>query len=147
MSIINRWIIIQLEREVKNLIMEMHQKVSSVLVRSYENIILPKFSAHGMVSKLRSKVCRSMLGWAHTRFREMLKYKAREYSCNVVIQDESYTSMTCSVCGRMNKVGSKKVFRCGCGVKMDRDWNGARGIVLRAMVDQPSLRTVLVSNC
>lgn len=137
-----------LKFRIRNLITEIHQKTANILVRCFDNIIIPDFSASQMVTKLRSKTCRAMLGWAHSKFRELLKYKAKEYSANIVIQNEAYTSKTCSFCGKIHNIGSKKVLKCGCGITIDRDWNGARGIFLRAMLDQPELKnSVLVNFC
>jgi putative transposase len=50
----------------------------------------------------------------------------------VVEVTEEYTSKTCTKCGRINqKLGGSKVFRCGCGMVLDRDFNGARNILLK----------------
>jgi len=84
-----------------------------------------------MVQKLRSKTARAMLSWGHYRFKEFLKFKGREYSCNVIEVNEAYTSKTCSKCGKLQNIGSKKIFRCKCGLEIDRDLNGAKNIYLR----------------
>lgn len=44
---------------------------------------------------------------------------------------EAYTSKTCSYCGRIQNIGSKHRLICKCGVNVDRDFNGARGIFLK----------------
>ena len=46
---------------------------------------------------------------------------------------------TCSYCGKIHKIGSKKTMKCDCGANVDRDLNGARGIYLRALAVTPSL--------
>lgn len=52
----------------------------------------------------------------------------------VVETDERYSTMTCGLCGTLNKrVGGNKTYRCvnpSCGVHIDRDVNGARNIGL-----------------
>lgn len=132
--------------KVQNLISEMHHKVSNILVRCFDRIIIPEFSAKGTIlNKLRSKTCRSMLTWAHSKFRELLTQKAFEYSAEVIFQNEAYTSKTCSFCGKLHNIGSKKILKCSCGAKIDRDWNGARGIFLRALLDQPELQKLCIS--
>ena len=62
--------------------------------------------------------------------------KAEEMGVHVIIQNEAYTSKTCSWCGNMQKIGGSETYNChSCKVKMDRDENGARGIFLRALLD------------
>jgi hypothetical protein len=38
-----------------------------------------------------------------------------------------------SSCGHINKIGSKSIIKCKCGLTIDRDLNGARGIFLKNM--------------
>jgi putative transposase len=129
-----------LKFKVKNLISEIHNKTANMLVRCFDNIVIPDFSPDKkMMEKLHSKTCRSMLTWAHAKFRNLLKYKAREYSCEVWVQNEAYTSKTCSFCGTIQNIGGKKIMKCVCGATINRDFNGARGIFLRAMIDHPEL--------
>lgn len=61
------------------------------------------------------------------------KEEAEEYSAVVIDANEAYTSKTCSYCGNIQNIGSKKRMRCSCGVDVDRDHQGARGIFLRAL--------------
>ena len=103
--------------------------------------MIPEFKVKNMVKKgerkIKSKVVRSMLTWSHYTFRQRLISKAEEVGTKIIIQDEAYTSKTCSRCGCINeKLGGNKVFKCRkCNLVIDRDVNGARGIFLRAMLD------------
>lgn len=136
-----------LKFKVKNLIAEAHAKIANMLVRCFDVIIIPDFSPNGkMMSKLNSKTCRSMLTWAHAKFRQLLIFKAKEYSSTVIIQNEAYTSKTCSFCGTIQNIGSKKIMSCKCSVKLGRDENGARGIVLRALIDHLELKDSILPN-
>jgi len=36
----------------------------------------------------------------------------------VIECNEAYTSKTCSYCGKMHKIGSKKTMKCDCGAKV-----------------------------
>ena len=45
---------------------------------------------------------------------------------------ESYTSRTCSYCGFLHPKNSKKRMKCHCGTDVDRDLNGARGLLLKS---------------
>ena len=60
-------------------------------------------------------------------FKEKLKIRAKNTPCQIVIQDESYTSKTCGRCNHRNKIGVAKVFECKfCDYTTDWDVNGAR---------------------
>ena len=117
--------------KIKDLISEIHHKLALFLVKSFDCILIPSFETSNMVTKLNSKVARAMLGWSHYRFKQFLKCKAAEYSCNVIEVNESYTSKTCTNCGKQQNIGSKKIMKCSCGTELDRDVNGARNVFLK----------------
>jgi len=124
----------RLRWRIKDLVSDLHHKLAYFLVTNFDTIFLPTFETSSMVSKLHNKTARMMMTFSHYKFKQFLKNKAEEYSCTVVDVNEAYTSKTCSFCGKINKIGSKKVLKCNCGTKIDRDLNGARGIYLRAML-------------
>jgi len=123
----------RLRWKIKDLINDLHHKVANFLVRNFDIVFMPTFEMQQMVSRLRHKTARMMLTFAHFRFKSFLKAKGEEYSCKIVDVSEAYTSRTCSYCGMIHNIGSRKVMRCGCGAAVDRDLNGARGIYLRAL--------------
>jgi Putative transposase DNA-binding domain. len=49
--------------------------------------------------------------------------------------DEFYTSKMCSVCGTIDeKLGKSKIYNCkNCGLKIERDFNGARWILIKSI--------------
>jgi len=116
-----------------DLIDELHKKTANFLCRTFNRIFIPSFETSQMVTKLHSSVARNMMTFAHYRFKEYLKTKGQEFMCEVIECNEAYTSKTCSYCGKIHKIGSKKTMKCECGAKVDRDLNGARGIFLRAL--------------
>ena len=91
--------------------------------------------------------------FAHYRFKLFLKHKAFEYGKTVIDVCEAYTSKTVSWTGEIiHNLGGRKVIQSRIdGQRMDRDFNGARGIVLRALEDTPLVRDLLepciVNNC
>lgn len=87
--------------------------------------------------KLRAKSVRSMLTLAHFKFKQRIKSSAASSGKIVIDVNEAYTSKTASWTGEIKKVGGAKFIRSD-GIKVDRDINGARGILLRALVDKPS---------
>jgi len=123
----------RLRYRIFDLVDDLHKKTAYWLVTTFAVILLPTFETSKMVTKLWSKVARSMLNFAHYGFKTFLKSKAEEYSCRVIDADESYTSKTCSYCGKIQNIGSKKVMRCPCGAIVCRDGNASRGIFLRAL--------------
>jgi putative transposase len=133
----------KLRIKIYNLIHEAHWKTANMLCNKYNIILIPVFNSSQMIKKMNRKInaetVRKMLSWSHYKFRERLINKSREYNCEVVVCNESYTSMTCSKCGEENKtLGSQRVFKCkNCKVKIGRDLNGARNILLRALVVSP----------
>jgi len=68
--------------------------------------------------------------------RRQIEYKARLYSCCVVIIDRWYpSSQTCSVCNWRDgdQTLADRTFVCGqCGLALDRDVNAARNILAEA---------------
>lgn len=129
--------------KIKDLVTEMHWKVGNYLVQNYDVILLPTFETSQMVSrtkrKLRSKTVRSMLTLSHFTFKLRLKHLANKFGKTVVDVNEAYTSKTASWTGEIKRnLGGAKTITFG-GVTLDRDINGARGILLRALVDKPSL--------
>lgn len=117
--------------KIKDLISEIHNKLALFLVKTFDCVLIPSFETSDMVTKLHSKVARAMLGWSHYRFKQFLKCKAQEYSCEVVEVNEAYTSKTCGKCGFIQNIGSNKIMKCSCGLELDRDLNGARNIFLK----------------
>jgi putative transposase len=125
--------------KIRRLVKEIHCKLASFLVRNYSVVLLPSFDTSRMVvrdkRKLRSKTARSMLTWSHYRFKQRLLDKASKSGgrCTVLICTEEYTSKTCTRCGFIHtKLGGAKVFRCPqCALVVDRDYNGARNVLLK----------------
>ena len=101
-------------------------------------IIIPEFETSQMSNrktrKIKSKPVLSMLTFAHFQFQGFLKSKAMEYGKKIIHQDEAYTSKTCSWNGVIKNIGGTKLIRDG-EIVIDRDYNGAREIFLRALRD------------
>jgi putative transposase len=138
-----RTALLRINERVRNLVAEMHFKLARYLCDTFTTILLPEFETQSMVRKatrrIGSKSARAMVTWSHYSFRMRLLSKAEEYGgrVRVVLCNESYTSKTCGGCGALHpKLGSAKRFACpGCKFTLDRDVNGARNILLRALLD------------
>ena len=125
----------RINAKVTNLVADMHRKVALDLVRRYQVIILPKFETSKMVRTLPKVVSRTISSLSHFKFRQRLIQKCREFGSTLVLVGEAYTSKTCGGCGQLNQtLKSSKVFHCPtCGLQLDRDLNGARNVLLRAL--------------
>jgi len=122
---------------IRNLISELHKKTALFLVKNFDIILLPPFETKQMSNRMNRRITsrsvRSMLTYAHYRFQQYAKYKADEYGKRVVEVNEAYTSQTASWTGDIiENLGGKRYIRSQ-GVTVDRDINGARGIMLRAL--------------
>lgn len=135
----------RMRTKIQDLVNETHKQVACYLTENYRVIFLPAFETSQMVAKakrkIRSKTARAMLTWAHYRFKLFLKQAAIRRNCTVVDVTEEYTSKTCTRCGHVHtKLGGSKTFICPeCGHTLPRDFNGAFGIMLKALWDTTSV--------
>ena len=125
---------------IDNLKAELHNKIANILVKNFDVIVIPKLDSPRLAAsgKLKTKTARMLLGLGHASFLEILKRKASEFNSRVIQVSEAYTSKTCGKCGNIQQISSSKAWKCSrCSSKWDRDFNGARNILLRALVDKP----------
>lgn len=137
--------------KIKNLIDELHHKAAKFFTDNFDVILLPTFETSQMARKgkrkIRSKTVRSMLTFSHFRFKQFLKHKAFETGKLVLDVCEAYTSKTVSWTGELRNIGGAKKIKSKIdGQTMDRDYNGARGIFLRALGDIPWMQKHLAFN-
>ena len=123
---------------IQDLVDELHWQCINYLVHNFSVIIFPPFEVKGMTKKgrkLRKSVVRSMLSLRFYEFKERLEQKCKECGVLYIEQNESYTSKTNSFTGELiSNLGSKEWFMYD-GIKVHRDLNGARNILIRAMRD------------
>ncbi|KAL7747895.1 hypothetical protein RI367_006642 [Sorochytrium milnesiophthora] len=112
------------------LVLEIHRKAALLLCSRFGVVIIPQQA----LRRINSVVARSRLTWSHYAFKQRLISKAEEMGVHVTI--EACTSRTCGNCGHDQRVN--KVLRCRrCGVHIDRDFNGVRNILIRALLETP----------
>ena len=136
---------------IENLVQELHRQAARFLVNNFDVILLPGFETSEMVERgrrsIRSKTVRNLLSLAHYRFKLFIKNKAAETGVILLDVNEAYTTKTVSWTGELlENLGGASVVVSQDGERMDRDYNGARGIYLRALGDIPALRAWL-SEC
>lgn len=144
----------RMRQKIRDLVDELHHKTARFLVDQFDVILLPTFEVGGMSTRLGRKInrksVRGMLNFAHFRFKQFLKHKAFETGKIVIDVNEAYTSKTVSWTGEIvaNLGGRRTIKSRQAGESMDRDYNGARGILLRALRDTATqLGANAVSNC
>ena len=125
--------------KIRNLIDELHWKTIKFFTSRFKVIIFPPFNVSEMVKKskrkLPKKVVRAMNCFRFYEFKERLKLKCKENGVTFVESSEAFTSKTNSFTGElMENLGSKESFKFN-NVSIDRDVNGARNILIRAMRD------------
>ena len=123
---------------IENLVSELHRQAARFLVDSFDVILLPGFETSEMVERgrrrIRSKTVRNLLTLAHYRFKLFLRHKADEAGAILLDVSEAYTTKTVSWTGEvLEGLGGASVVVSQDGERMDRDYNGARGIYLRAL--------------
>ena len=121
-------------KKIKNMINELHWKTISFLIENYDIIILPDFRVSQMVNKkkLSRMTKRLMMMYSFYSFKEKLKWKCDIYNKKLIIVDESFTSCTCTVCGKINKTNGKEYLKYKfCDHETDRDVAGSRNILIK----------------
>lgn len=123
--------------KIKNLVNELHWKVANYLVKQYDIINIGKLNSKSCISKngkLTKSVKDPLQFLSHFKFRTRLQEKAEQYSCIVKVVPENYTSKACGGCFVKNeKLGGSRTFKCNhCEYTWDRDFNGARNIMIKS---------------
>jgi putative transposase len=117
---------------------DMHRKCAKYLCETYRHIVIPIFKVQEMVCRsgprqrrLNSRGARNLLSLGHFKFRQRLLSKARQTRSKVWVVTEEYTSKTCGSCGERYNVTGKNYMCPSCGTEFDRDFNGARNILIK----------------
>ena len=113
-----------------NLTDELTRKTALFIVKNFDVIALPDFRPD-LTEKFYSRTVREVIKRAHMGFHVFIRIKAEQYGRKIIAQNEDWTSQTCSWNGEIKSPG-KKFIRDG-NITLDRDYNGARGIFLRAL--------------
>ena len=129
----------RLYHRIQDLVDELQWKFINFLTKEFTTVIFPPFNVSDMTKavnrKIRKVVVRSMMALRFFEFKERLKNKCKERHVLFIEQDESWTSKTNSFNGEvMTNLGSREFFNFQ-GFKINRDLNGSRNILLRAMRD------------
>ena len=131
----------RMNETIKNLVDDMHKKITKFLCDNYKYIYIPKLNFHN-IPKLNKKHKAKLVAYRHCEFVERLKNKTREHEqCKIIEVNEAYTCIntssckaeTCSNCGAIDRhLRNKDEYKCThCNNYILRDINGAVNIMLR----------------
>ena len=117
----------KLHTKIANIRLDFIHKLTSHLVRNYDEIGLETLQAKNMLKNHR--LAKSLSDISLSKFNEILEYKARYNGVSITRADRFYpSSKTCSHCGAVKSklTLSQRVYVCDeCGYKIDRDLNAS----------------------
>ena len=138
-------------KKISNIVDNMHNQLSSYLTKNYNNILVPQLPVKKLVRKwdnkkndepklinrvINSITSRIMNYLSFNKFLTKLKSLCSIRNTKLYIVDEIYTSKTCGRCGYIKTdLNSNKTYKCNdCKLELDRDYNGARNILLKHLI-------------
>jgi len=130
-----------INKKIKNLKDELHWKTINYLTKKHKIILIGNLSTKRIINNgnnknnLNKMTKRIAVALSFYQFRERLKYKCYIRDTKYKLVDEFLTSKLCTKCGNEKKdLGTEKVYDCAsCNIKIDRDVNGARNILLKSL--------------
>ncbi|WP_300509346.1 RNA-guided endonuclease TnpB family protein [Crocosphaera sp.] len=120
--------------KVANLRRDYLHKITSYLAKNFSSIVIEDLNVKGMLANRKLAKAISELGFYE--FRRQLEYKCELYGSKLTIVDRWFpSSKTCSRCGLIKKELSlsERIYRCECGLEMDRDLNAAKVLANQAV--------------
>jgi putative transposase len=116
-------------------------KVSRKLAEKHSFIALENLNIAGLA---RGFLAKHVLDCSWAEFLNMLRYKAEEAGCEVVLVEPAHTAQECSSCGLVQKKSlAERWHSCPCGASMHRDLNAAINILNRATGGTPGSQACL----
>jgi putative transposase len=133
----NNWhkAVVQLQRHHRRVVDQRRDYLNKsvlTLIRAYDRIAIENLQIGNMVYNRYLAKSIFDAGWGY--FARHLASKAEEAGRQVCFVAPSYTSKTCSNCGRVveSQTLKERWFQCQCGLSLDRDHNAAINILKRA---------------
>lgn len=118
----------KLHHKISNIRKDVNHQWTTRLTKTYDVICIEDLHVQGMVKNHNLALSVSDAGWSMSR--KMLEYKVRKHGSRLVVIDRFFPSTkTCSSCRKKQDMPlSKRIYRCSCGLKMDRDLNASINI-------------------
>ena len=129
----------KLRSKIRSMVENIHITIASFLARSIDELILPKLDVSNIINKARRNlnkgIVKDIIYKSPYKFHCKIIDQCDKYNTKIIEATEEYTSKTCGNCfNRKTKEEQKgeRVYECKkCGIKIDRDYNGARNIMLK----------------
>lgn len=124
-------------KKISNTIDDLHWKTINYLTKNFNDVLIGNLSTKDIIKnksnnwlQANDKITAQYMGLF--KFKQRLQYKCLLKSVGYKEVDEAYTTMACSRCTYQNNVGNKRHIKCSfCKLSIDRDFNGARNILLK----------------
>lgn len=124
------------KRIEKDILHKVSRKLVQVAkVRKCGRIAIGDVRNIGDGKRLHKNAQQAISGWEHGQLRQMIEYKAEEYSIKVDLVSEKYTTKTCPECGQQYKPTGRNYNCPSCGFSGHRDIVGATNILSKALYD------------
>jgi putative transposase len=126
----------KLHQRIANIRADAIHKLTTFIATTYGVIGIEDLNVRGMLRN--HKLAGAISDSAFAEIRRQLTYKCQWYGSRLVVHERFLpSSKRCSRCGEINRalVLADRVFRCECGLVLDRDLNAA--INLRPGVPRP----------
>ena len=113
----------KVNQHCKRIMLDYFHKLSLHLCKTYDLITIEDLDVKAIQQKFGKVIQNNGFGL----FRQLLEYKSELYGTSLVIADRYYpSSQLCSCCGTRQKLKlSDRIYRCDCGLSIDRDYNAA----------------------
>lgn len=112
---------------------DFNHKVTKYLTSSHKVIVVEDLKVAKMLqsTKVHHGIKRNLSQVNFGEILSLLQYKAKLNGAKIEAVNPAYTSKKCSNCGRINYSLelSDRIYKCTCGLSLDRDFNAARNIL------------------
>ena len=107
-----------------------------------------EFRKYTKIKQLSKKSKFLLNSLSHYKFKQHLINKGNEYGCKIKIVTEEYTSQCCSNCGILSNNYNYRLKICpNCDLKIDRDINGSRNILIKNWKDNYKIIKKTCMSC
>ena len=121
----------------RNKVLDIYHKVANEIVK----VALETNSAIALenLKEIRAKINHSkeingrLHRWSFRKFQQILEYKAKLNSIEVIYVNPHKTSSLCPICGKKLSPNGQRLLKCKCGLIADRDVVGSWNIRLRGL--------------
>jgi transposase len=128
-----------INNKIKNIVNNSQNQITSFLARTFDEVITGPLQVKSIVNRARrnigERIVRDIMVKAPYRLHQKLIDQCNKYNTKLHIVDEHHTSLTCSECKNVknkNDLKGSRIYDCNkCHLKMDRDYNAAKNIMLR----------------